>query len=77
MFIFREEYYLARTEPRADTAKHAEWQEDMEKVHNLADINIAKQRHGPIGNVPMQFESRFTRFSDLVRHDHLPEETSF
>jgi replicative DNA helicase len=77
MFIFREEYYLARKEPRENTPEYAQWQEEMEKVHNLADINIAKQRHGPIGIVRMQFESRFTRFSDLVRADHLPEETSF
>jgi replicative DNA helicase len=73
MFIFREEYYEARKEPHEGTPEHAEWQEKMSRVHNLAEIIIAKQRHGPIGKVMLQFESRFTRFHDLARDNHLPE----
>ncbi|MEE8515396.1 MAG: replicative DNA helicase [Alphaproteobacteria bacterium] len=73
MFIFREEYYLSRQEPDPGTEKHVEWQEKMERVHNLSDINIAKQRHGPIGNFKLQFESRFTKFHDYARDDHLPD----
>ena len=73
MFVFREEYYLARREPRHDTPEHLAWQSDMEKVHNIAEVIIGKQRHGPIGNIQLYFDARFTRFKDLVRDDHLPE----
>ena len=74
MFIFREEYYEARKEPHEGTPEHAEWQEKMARVHNLSDIIIAKQRHGPNGKVLLQFESRFTRFHDLAKDNHLPED---
>ena len=33
LFIYREEYYLARKEPRPNTTEHHEWQELMDKVH--------------------------------------------
>lgn len=72
MFVFREEYYLARTEPRPDTPEHAEWMTKMEKVHGLADVIVAKHRQGPIGNVTLQFQSDLTRFTDYVKPDHLP-----
>lgn len=66
MFIYRDEYYLSRREPDInETAKHGEWQEKMSDVHNIAEVIIAKQRHGPIGTVRLFFDSNFTRFSDL------------
>ena len=73
MFVYREEYYLARAEPKEGTAEHLTWQSDMDKVHNVAEVIVGKQRHGPIGNVQMAFEPDFTRFADLIRDDHLPE----
>ncbi|MGH6831258.1 MAG: hypothetical protein ACREDG_08915 [Methylocella sp.] len=39
----------------------------------MADVIIAKQRHGPIGNIVLHFEGAITRFSDPIRDDHLPE----
>ena len=71
-FIFREEYYLVRQEPPAGTDKHLEWQQDMEKVHNLAELIVAKQRHGPIGKVLAIFDPSLTKFSDYVKNDNLP-----
>lgn len=65
MFVFREEYYLARQEPAEGTAEHAEWQERMDKVHNLAEVIIAKQRHGPTDKVRLVFEAELTRFGNL------------
>jgi replicative DNA helicase len=72
MFIYREEYYLQRKEPTVGTPEHAEWQSEMARVHNLSEVIIAKQRHGPIGKVIMQFEGETTRFSSYVSEDHLP-----
>ena len=65
MFVFREAYYLERKEPRVATVEHAEWQNKMNDISNLAEIMIGKQRHGPTGNVKVEFESIFTKFKDI------------
>ena len=65
MFVYREAYYLERKEPTVNTVEHAEWQAKMNDVSNLADIIIGKQRHGPTGNVKLEFEAMFTKFKDI------------
>ena len=70
VFLYREEYYLARTEPSEGTDKHEVWTSKMEKVHNVAEAIIAKNRHGPISKVRLHFNPSITKFSDLA-------ETSF
>ena len=65
MFVYREAYYLERKEPRPATVEHAEWQAKMNEVSNLAEIIIGKQRHGPTGNIMLEFEAMFTKFKDL------------
>jgi len=64
MFVYREAYYLENKEPRPATVEHAEWQAKMNEVSNLAEIIIGKQRHGPTGNVMLEFEPMFTKFKD-------------
>ena len=34
------------------------------EVSNLAEIIIGKQRHGPTGNIMLEFEAMFTKFKD-------------
>ena len=70
MFIFREAYYLNKAEPTAGTPEHAEWQAEMDRVHNLAEVIIGKQRHGPTGTIRLHFEGAFTRFSNLEKLYH-------
>jgi len=65
MFVYREAYYLERKEPRPATVEHAEWQAKMNEVSNLAEIIISKQRHGPTGNLMLEFEAMFTKFKDI------------
>ena len=65
MFVYRESYYIERKEPRPATVEHAEWQAKMNEVSNLAEIIIGKQRHGPTGNVMLEFEAMFTKFKDI------------
>jgi replicative DNA helicase len=80
MFIYREQYYHERAEPkqRADepmdkfNERVERWQEHGEKICNIADVLIAKQRHGPVGTVSLYFEGEVTKFADLARDDHLP-----
>ena len=38
----------------------------MERAHNVAEVIIGKQRHGPVGTVKLHFDGQFTRFSDLA-----------
>lgn len=66
MFIFREEYYLAREQPKEGTPEHAVWQDEMNRAMNVAEVIIAKHRNGPIGNVKLHFEGRLTQFSNLA-----------
>ena len=65
MFVFREAYYLEKKEPRPATVEYAEWQAKMSEVSNVAEIIVGKQRHGPTGNVFLEFEAMFTKFKDI------------
>ena len=78
MFIFRESYYLERMEPikKPDeqndryNERHQRWRELCESRYNIAEIIIAKQRHGPIGTIKTHFDPNFTKFSDLTRTEY-------
>ena len=37
----------------------------MGEVSNMAEIIVGKQRHGPTGNVFLEFEAMFTKFKDI------------
>ena len=65
IFVYRESYYLQGKEPRPATVEHAEWQAKMNEVSHLAELIIQKQRHGPTGNVMLEFEAMFTKFKDI------------
>lgn len=65
MFVYREEYYESRKEPPPGSDKYLEWQDRMAKVYNMAEIIVAKQRHGPIGTVRLFFDGKYTKFSNL------------
>jgi len=78
MFIFRESYYLERMEPLKKNdevdekynERHQRWIKLCENKYNIAEIIIAKQRHGPIGTIKTHFDSNFTKFSDLTNKDY-------
>ena len=79
MFLFREEYYRSRqpsqneneTQEKYNT-RIDEWRELMERITGIAEIIIAKQRHGPIGTVKLHFEAETTKFDDLIGSERLP-----
>ena len=73
MFVYREEYYLTRSEPsrRADESdqrfneRHEGWRQRCEQTYGKAEVIVAKQRHGPTGIVRLAFEGQFTKFDNL------------
>ena len=75
-FIYRPEYYLEKEHPEQRGNETPEkYQERVERhnqrlaeARNIAEVIIAKQRHGPVGTVELQFTGEFTVFSDLDRH---------
>ena len=77
-FIYREDYYVASREPKrpveSDEVKvheaHNAWAAEMERVFGLAELIIAKQRHGATGKVRLRFEHKVTRFSDLAEGEY-------
>jgi len=81
LFIYREDYYVASREPKrpveGDDSKaheaHEEWARDMSRVYGLAELIVAKQRHGATGKVRLKFDSRITKFSDAADDNYLPE----
>lgn len=66
MSIFRESYYLGRTEPKEGTAEHVTWQDEMARCAGTAEIIIGKQRHGPIGTVRLSYQDELTKFGNLA-----------
>ncbi|PPR46918.1 MAG: Replicative DNA helicase [Alphaproteobacteria bacterium MarineAlpha5_Bin9] len=82
MFIFRESYYLERKEPMQKPDEtdekyrenHERWKSLCDEKHNLAELIIAKQRHGPIGTINTHFDGNYTKFSNLSnKYDNLIE----
>jgi replicative DNA helicase len=73
LFVFREEYYVERRQPRENTEGHKQWQAEMDMVTGKAEVIIGKQRHGPTGTVQLQFTPEFTRFGNLAAADRMPE----
>jgi replicative DNA helicase len=57
MMLHREEYYH-----HDDT-----WKAEHPAMIGVAELIIAKQRNGPTGTVPLQFDGSTTRFNNLTR----------
>jgi replicative DNA helicase len=66
-FVYREDYYEASKQPDpVNEAAHDAWKEKMERIFGIAELIVAKQRHGSTGRVRMKFEAKITRFTDLA-----------
>ena len=72
MFVYREAYYLGRSEPKPGSEAHLTWTEAMTLAQGQAEVIVGKQRHGPIGTVRLAFDDETTRFGNLAREDHFP-----
>jgi len=68
VFVYREQYYLEKKEPKQGSIEHAEWQSKMSDIHGLASLIIGKHRHGSTGTIHVEFEGMFTKFKDLHKN---------
>lgn len=82
MFIFRENYYIHNAEPKQkadDTPEkfkqdHDKWEQQDRETANLAEVIVAKNRHGSIGTVKLFWNGEFTQFGNLAEEDKMPEQ---
>jgi replicative DNA helicase len=61
MFVYREEYYLERSDRRGSQA-HID-------ALGQAEVIVAKQRRGPTMTIPLAFDAALTRFRDPLGDD--------
>lgn len=81
MFLYREEYYLSRSEPKPrenekpdDFSKRYQgWAQRCQEMHNKAEVIVAKQRNGPIGSVTLQFDANYGRFYNFELDQRLEQ----
>ncbi len=75
LLLYREQYYLSRNQPRrkpgqtteSHTADLADWQDRCAEVDGLAEVEIAKNRHGRTDMVKLRFDGERQRFENLAR----------
>ncbi|WP_417625011.1 DnaB-like helicase C-terminal domain-containing protein [Paremcibacter congregatus] len=73
MFVFREEYYLERSEPTQKTGesldkfgeRYAQWQDRFNQTRGMADIIVAKARGSRVGNARCTFVGKRQRFGNV------------
>jgi replicative DNA helicase len=79
MFIYRQEYYDGREPPKHPgeedskyNDRYEKWQTELQKIHGLAEVIIAKQRHGPVGSIRLHFDAETTKFDNFADPGNLP-----
>lgn len=74
MFVYRHEEYLKREEPIKKSTESDEkfndryqrWETLKNEFAGIGEVIIAKNRHGPIGNVRCYYDSQRTMFLNLA-----------
>jgi replicative DNA helicase len=62
--VYREEYYLERSMPDLADAKYKEWEIKMKLAANRLDIDLLKNRQGPIGRASVKFDKSTTHITE-------------
>jgi replicative DNA helicase len=66
MFIYREEYYLKRKEPREDKVEEwTAWKNQLDQWENCAEVLIEKNRNGSIGVCKLFYDMSTSIFRDF------------
>jgi replicative DNA helicase len=76
LFIYRNDFYLYNEEKDREQRALAAGQEFIsryvEKEEEEAEIIIAKQRNGAVGQIKLMFQKKFTRFVDRPSFANIP-----
>lgn len=59
LFLLREEYYLAQTEPQNDAEAHERWDDRMNRIRGVLEFILAKRRNGTTGIARGRFFAPF------------------
>lgn len=59
LFLLREEYYLAQTEPQNDAEAHERWEDRMDRIRGVLEFILAKRRNGTTGIARGRFFAPF------------------
>lgn len=59
LFLLREEYYLAQSEPQNDVEAHQRWEDRMERIRGVLEFILAKRRNGTTGIARGRFFAPF------------------
>lgn len=81
LFVYREEYYLKAHEPKHPIpgdppevfTDFEAFETKLQPVKGIAELIVAKNRHGATGKERLRFEGRFTKFSDAADEGRIPE----
>ena len=66
LFVYRESYYYERKEPENENSEeYATWKAKLERIKNMAEIIVAKQRHGPTGSIDVAFVGEYFKFGNF------------
>lgn len=75
MFLYRDEYYLDRSEParrpeetdQKFNDRYQNWKDRSVASRNVAEVIVAKQRMGSVGTTTLHYDGAKSAFSDLHR----------
>jgi len=65
MFVHRDEYFLERSRELEDSKNYEEWKMLYDASKNRAEVILAKQRNGQLGDCKFHFDGLFSRFTEF------------
>ncbi|MEO1721345.1 MAG: DnaB-like helicase C-terminal domain-containing protein [Pseudomonadota bacterium] len=65
IFVYREDYYLRRSEPPQNDPKWMDWQASLADCDGLLELIVSKQRNGSEGSVKLRYEPSTNSIWDL------------
>lgn len=72
VFLYREEYYLRKSEPSLTDVKHHDWQVKLDAALHQIEFICAKRRNGPEGRAVGRFFGAFQAVRGGVSNDEYP-----
>lgn len=65
--VYREAYYKEREKPPGSAGEEADWRFQLEEIRHVAEVGVAKNRHGRTGALKVGCDMASNRFWDLEK----------